>query len=166
MVGSRQLADGDSLEDLTGLLHRAYGALAADGMHYWASHQSVEDTRERCAEGETWVAEREGRLVGTVTLVRHGKGCPLYERADVAKFGQFAVDPAVQGRGVGAALMTRVEQRAAELGASVLACDTSEHATSLITMYQRRGYRLVGNVDWRPDVNYLSVLLRLELNVS
>ena len=159
----RELRDDDSFMELTALIHRAYAPLAAQGMHYWGTHQSVEDTRERCGEGETWLYEQDGVVVGTITLVRHGRGCMLYEEPQVAKFGQFAVDPAFQGRGVGAAMMDHVEARAAELGASVLACDTSEHAHGLIRMYRARGYRLMGHVDWRPHVNYESVLLALKI---
>jgi hypothetical protein len=36
---------------------------------------------------------------------------------------------------------------------------TPEHAEGLIRMYTARGYRLVGHVDYRPKVNYRSVLL-------
>jgi len=150
---------------LTEMIHRAYAPLAAQGLHYWATHQSVEDTIERCGQGETWVAEIDRRLVGTITLSppeRPG-GAPWYDRPDVAKFNQFCVDPSAQGAGVGRGLMDRVESRAAELGARHLGCDTSEQALGLIALYERRGYVFVENVDWRPDVNYLSVILSLEL---
>ena len=52
----RPLRPDDDMEALTGLIHRAYGALAARGLRYWATHQSVEDTIERCSLGETWLA--------------------------------------------------------------------------------------------------------------
>lgn len=164
-VHVRPLSPDDDLVALTDLLHRAYGPLAAAGMRYWASHQSVADTAARCAKGETWVAVRAGRIVGTVTLQGPAQtgGAPWYDRPEVAKFQQFAVDPDAQGAGVGAALMDRIEARAAALGASELACDTSEHAAGLIGLYTRRGYRLVDTVDWRPDVNYRSVVLSLRL---
>lgn len=164
-VRFRRLEEGDSFAALTDLLHRAYAPLAASGLRYWATHQSVDDTRERCGEGECWVGVLDGQLVATVTLVGpgHGRGCALYRQPDVAKFGQFAVDPALSGRGVGSALMDRIEDRAREMGAGQLALDTAEGAAALIAMYQARGYRLVGHVDWRPDTNYRSVLMSLEL---
>ena len=156
----RELSSTDDFEVLTDLIHRAYAPLAAEGLRYWATHQSVADTADRCARGETWVADDDGRVIGMVTLSAAGSGgCPWYERPEVAHFNQLAVDPGAQGRGVAAALMGHIEARAAELGAAELACDTSEQATGLIATYERRGYRFVGHVDWRPDVNYRSVLL-------
>ncbi len=159
----RTLSDDD---DMTALIHRGYAPLAARGLQYWAPHQSVLDTVERCAKAETWLAEHDGRVVDTVTLTppQRAAGAPWYDRADVAVFNQLAVDPAVQGRGVARALLDHIEGRAAVLGAAHLACDTSEHATELIATYHRRGYREVSDVDWRPDVNYRSVILSLQLS--
>lgn len=162
----RLLEAGDSLEALTALIHAAYAPLAAAGMRYWATHQTVEDTAERCGRGESWVAELDGRLVGTITLQgpTATSGCAWYDRPEVAKFQQLCVDPALKGSGLGAAMMDLVERRAAELGAGELALDTSEHAHGLIGLYQRRGYRLVGHVDYRPKVNYRSVVLSKSLS--
>jgi GNAT superfamily N-acetyltransferase len=161
----RRCREDEDFQHLTALIHRAYAPLAAAGMRYWATHQSVADTIQRCGRGETWLAEAGGDLAGTVTLQPPDQtsGSPWYDRPEVAKFQQFAVDPAWQGRGVGAALMAHIESRARELGARELALDTSEHAEGLITLYARRGYRFIEHVDWRPDVNYRSVLLSLAL---
>lgn len=160
----RLLRTADSLEELTALLHRAYAPLAAAGMHYVATHQSVDVTRSRCAKGECWLAERHGRVVGTVTLVPPGGASgpdepELYRGPDVAVFTQFAVEPALQRGGVGSALLAHVESRAAALGATTIALDTSEHAHALIGWYLARGYAHAGRADWRPVVNYESVLL-------
>ena len=161
----RRLAPEDSFEEMTALLHRAYAPLAAAGLKYWATHQTAADTRERCEAGECWVGVMDGALMATVTLVApgQGRGCPLYAEPTVSKFGQLAVDPALKGRGFGNALMDTIERRAREMGAATLALDTAEGARGLIAMYEARGYRKVGTVDWRPDTNYLSVLLSLEL---
>jgi [ribosomal protein S5]-alanine N-acetyltransferase len=156
----RPLSPTDDFGALTALIHRAYAPLAEQGLHYWATHQSEADTVARCAKGETWVAEGEHGPVGLVTLAAPGSGgCPWYAHPQVAHFNQLAVDPAVQGHGVAAALMGHIEGRAAQMGAAELACDTSERADRLIATYERRGYRFVGDVDWRPEVNYRSVLL-------
>ncbi len=167
----RPLAPSDSFVELTSLLHRAYAPLAARGLAYVATHQGPEVTEERCARGETWVGELDGRLVATVTLVAPGqgkapdpsKGGQTFTRKDVAKFEQFAVDPALKGQGLGKRLMAHIEQRAFELGAAWLALDTSEKATDLIGMYTAMGYRIVEPVDWRPHTNYLSVVMTKRL---
>jgi GNAT superfamily N-acetyltransferase len=133
-VRVRPLAPGDSIAELTALLHRAYAPLAA-AERFYASRQDEAATRRRCAEGECWVAELDGRIVGTIVLRAGGapSRCELYARPDVAIFGQFAV----QGRGVGAALLERVERRARERGFARIACDTAEGAARLVGFYAR-----------------------------
>ncbi len=166
----RPLAPTDSLDELTELLHRAYAALAERGMRYTASHQSVEVTQRRIARGECFVAECAGRLVGTILVVppdrAPGREDPaLYGEPDVAHFHQFGIEPELRASGLGSRLLARVEERARELGALRVACDTSEHAHDLIAWYGRRGYEIVGRADWRPHVNYESVLLAKRLPV-
>jgi GNAT superfamily N-acetyltransferase len=133
-------------------------------MRFVASHQDSAITRKRIARGETIVAEDEGLIVGVVTLKRAGEthGSPFYERPDVAGFGQFAVRPSHQGRGIGSALLNLVQRRAAEQGVRQLALDTSEHATDLIAFYEAKGFRFVERLQW-PDVNYRSVVLAKQL---
>lgn len=147
-------------EALTALLHRAYADLAAGGLRFYASHQPARVTRERAEQGECWLAEQDGRVVGTITLVPpdRAKGSPWYDRPEVAKFNQLAIEPALRGSGLGRRLVAHAEDRARALGASELALDTSEHATGLIALYTHLGYRFIEHVDWRPDVNYRSML--------
>ena len=157
----RPLAESDSLEELTGLLHRAYKRLADMGLKYYATHQSPEATRERTEKGTCLVGLMDARLVATLVFydLHQTDGCPWYEREDVAHFGQFAVDPELQNRGLGSRMMDRVEDLACERGAPELALDTAERAQHLIHYYERRGYRRVGHADWRPLTNYRSVIL-------
>lgn len=167
-VQIRPLSPGDSLDELTALLHRAYAPLAASGLRYVASHQPVETTRRRIDGNECYVAVRGGQVVGTATLTPPGRSPPagdppFYRRPDVAKLNQLAVEPELGGRGIGRRLLEHVEARARELGAAAIACDTAEGARELIAMYERRGYRFVEHADWRPHTNYRSVVLSLPL---
>ena len=160
----RRLAQGDDIEALTALLHRAYASLAEMGFRYTATYQSAEVTRSRCDNGTCLVAEVDGNVVGTVTYYspEQTEHSEWYDRSEVASFGQFGVEPNWQGRGVGARLMDEVEALARADGAAEIACDTAEGATHLIEMYERRAYRLVGRVNW-GETNYESVILSKEL---
>jgi GNAT superfamily N-acetyltransferase len=106
------------------------------------------------------VALSGGRPAGTVTLYPPGReaDCEYYRRPGVAVFGQFAVEPELQGRGIGRLLLERVERRAAEIGATEIALDTAEGAAHLIEMYRRHGYAVVGAADWEVT-NYKSVIM-------
>ena len=155
-----------SVADLTELLHRAYAPLAAQGLRYLASHQDEAMTLERFTDrgAEGYIAAVGSRVAGTITLVPPSadKEVEWYRRPEVMSFEQFAVDPDLQGQGIGARLLDHAEARARALGATELACDTSEHAQELIGTYTRRGYRIVGRADW-DITNYQSVVLSLRL---
>ncbi len=161
----RRLADSDSLEELTDLLHRGYRRLADMNLRFVATYQDVETTRRRASEGECFVVLQAGRIVGTITLYPPERcgGCEWYDRPEVACFGQFTVEPGLQGAGLGSAMISAVEARARELGARELALDTAEPATHLIEYYARRGYRCVGDVQWR-ETNYRSVIMSRRLD--
>jgi GNAT superfamily N-acetyltransferase len=156
----RYLDPTDDIGLITDLLHEAYAPLALAGMRFFASHQSVDATAKRLSRGETVVALDASDLIGIVTLgdLEKTSGSPFYDRPDVASFGQFAVRPNRQFRGIGGTLLALVEERATERGVGHLALDTSERAVHLIDYYQRKGYAFVEHVQW-PDVNYRSVVL-------
>ena len=156
----RKLSDTDSLADLTELLHRAYKILADMGLKYVATYQSVDITRKRLMNGTCFVAELDGRIVGTVLYRKPGqpKGCPFYERPDVAHVSQMGIEPDLQRQGIGGKLMRHAEESAVRDGASELALDTSEQATHLIEWYERMGFRFVGHIDWEIT-NYRSVIM-------
>jgi GNAT superfamily N-acetyltransferase len=151
-------------EALTRLLHRAYASLAEKGFRYTATYQSPEITKNRCESGTCIVAEIDGEIVGTVTFYNPAQTehSEWYDRPEVASFGQFAVEPTMQGHGIGRLLLDEVERLAVESGAGELACDTAEGAKHLIALYEKRGYRIVGTVDW-GETNYLSVILSKEI---
>jgi GNAT superfamily N-acetyltransferase len=156
----RLIDPSDDLDDVTAMLHEAYAPLARAGMRFVASHQDVETTRRRVASGVTVVALDGERVVGIVTVRDPGVkgGSAHYSRPDVATFGQLAVRPSHQGRGIGGRLLALVEEIARQRGAAELALDTSEHAAHLIALYEAKGYRFVEHTKW-DAVNYRSVVM-------
>jgi GNAT superfamily N-acetyltransferase len=129
-------------------------------MRFAASHQDTAMTRRRMRRGETIVAEDAGTIIGVITLktADNTRGSPFYDRSDVAGFGQFAVSPAHQKRGIGSTLLNLVERRAKEQDVAHLALDTAEPAKDLIELYEAKGYRFIEYLQW-PDTNYRSVVL-------
>lgn len=177
----RRLSPSDSLEGLTGLLHRAYRAQVEMGLRPLAGRQDVETTARRCASGECYVAvmgestdfgpERPQsaaqlgtRLVGTILFheVEDAKGPPWFSNRDVDSFSQFAVDPGVQGKGIGGLLLDMAEKRAVACGAAHLGLSMAEPDVALRAFYERRGYGLVEFWQW-PYTNYRSAILSKRL---
>lgn len=161
----RPLEEKGSWEELTALLHRAYADLGARGWNYTAVDQPVETTRRRALDGECLVAVDQGRIVGTVTVGLAGamRDPPGYAREGMAIVNQFAVEPSLQGTGLGSRLLVRAEERARELGAATVALDTAEGATHLIRYYEARGYRLNGRIAFEGKT-YTSVVLSKPLS--
>jgi len=159
-VTIREWSESDSIPELTKLLHRAYKPLADMNLRFLATHQSDEITLERISKGICYLAEMEGKVVGTVTFYfpENMAGTPWYEKEGIAKFGQFAVEPEFQKLGIGSLLMDYIEEETRRRNYAELALDTSEDAKHLIAYYEKRGYRFIEYVQWE-DVNYRSVIL-------
>lgn len=159
-VSIRTLSPEDSLINLTSLLHRAYERLGAMGLQYTAVNQTPDVTANRIKGGVCFVAETTGAIVGTI-LVKPTcteSECDYFTHPGVATVHQFAVDPAVQGRGIGRALLAHSEAWASEKGFRELAMDTAEQAAHLIRFYSDLGYKHVDFVKWSDKV-YRSVVL-------
>ncbi|MEO5807428.1 GNAT family N-acetyltransferase [Devosia sp.] len=156
----RPLLPSDSISELTALLHRAYASLAQMGLHYRATDQDGDVTRNRIAQGQCLVALDGGALRGTILFrdTTQTRGCHWYDQPDVACFGQFAVEPDLQGKGLGTALIAHAEARAFACGAREIALDTAEPATHLVSWYNRLGYRFIEHAQW-SHTNYRSVIL-------
>ncbi len=114
-----------------------------------------------CFENET--------LLGSVHLQR------VSEDGELAAFlGMFAVNPALQARGIGKQLMAAAEAAVMrEWGAAKMLMDVITVRSELIAFYQRRGYQLTGRLKefpvspelWTPKAGELK-LARLEKKLS
>lgn len=144
-VAIRRWEDFDSAEGLTELLHRAYARWGEKGIFFVAVDQTVATTIGRLADSFTFVAVEDDRLAGVITLYDGPrKYSPAYYGRDgVWFFGQFAVEPSLQGTGLGWRLMQAAEKFALEQGGTEIACDTRDGAVELVEYYERCGYRQV-----------------------
>jgi GNAT superfamily N-acetyltransferase len=155
----RPITKKDSFAELTELLHRAYAAPVEEGIVFYASHQTIAETRERVNAGHCFVGTRDNILIATITIYnQHREKCEWYNRPGVWFFGQFAVEPSLQRGGLGAAMIRHIERFAKKNGATDLACDTAENAEKLIHYYTTLGFRQVGRVKW-DGVEHHSVVL-------
>lgn len=157
----RLLQPSDDMGRLTKLIHAAYAMQAARGLRFWGTHQSEEDTATRFALGQGLVAESEDEYIGTITIRTPQPESPvaLYRDPHTWSISQFAVAPSFKRMGVGKALHDIAVMHAKRNGGRTLALDTAAPAEDLIAMYRAWGYQFAGEHDWRPQTNYLSVLM-------
>ena len=155
----------DSVEELTALLHRSYKPLAEMGLHFIATHQTVEYTRKYFRKGECYIlVNPENKICGTIFyyLETFHDAPEIYKDKDSVLFGKFAVDPELQRYGIGSKLMDFAESLALSRGKKYMVLDTSDQAEHLIKYYEKRGYKYLHPWQW-PDVNYASVVMIKDL---
>ncbi|OCP17725.1 MULTISPECIES: helix-turn-helix domain-containing GNAT family N-acetyltransferase [unclassified Ensifer] len=93
--------------------------------------QSFDPAREAA-----WIAEIDGRVVGSIFLVAGDK-------SGVAKLRLLYVEPDARGRGVGAALVDACIGRARTVGYHTLVLWTNSVLTSARRIYERAGFTLL-----------------------
>ena len=155
----------DDVPSITRLLHRAYAELGDRGLNYTAVDQTDHVTLRRLGAGIAMLGWSEHLAVATCTLylgTEREEAPAWYRRPDCAFFGQFAVLPEFQRRGLGSYLCHLVEDIAKERGKDFMALDTAEPASHLIAFYERLGYRRVDTVRW-PGKTYRSVIMAKSL---
>src|SRR5205085_374859 len=97
-----------------------------------ATTPASDQIRNRMEEGPTWVALKDGAIVGTVSAV--AKGEALYIRG-------MGVLPAARGERIGELLLTRIESFASERGFKRLFLSTTPFLTRAIRLYENFGFK-------------------------
>jgi ribosomal protein S18 acetylase RimI-like enzyme len=135
----------DVAEDLalapavTEVVNRAYAHKEVGLFATKIERTDIDDVRTSISRRETAVALVEGTVVGSV------RSRALDGRT--GWFGALGVDPAVQGRGFGEALVRFVEDDAATAGRGAMQLEVLEsqpmhpHLSRVRDWYERRGYR-------------------------
>jgi ribosomal protein S18 acetylase RimI-like enzyme len=115
------------------------------------------------------VRQPERRLLGSVTLTIGGG--PYFEwDSDVdgdCGFRMLAVDPAVQGRGVGPRLVAECLERARAAGCRRMVIGSTEWMTVAHRMYERLGFRRAPELDQQwGDIRGLCFVLDLDRRLA
>ena len=128
-------AEADDADAIRALVAAAYG-------HYVAligkePGPMRDDYEWRIAANQAWVAELDGEVVGLVILE---------ERPDGLLLDNVAVSPAMQGRGVGRALIAFTEREASRRGFAKLRLYTHALMVENIALYGRLGFKEIGRI--------------------
>lgn len=131
-----------------------------DGPH--AGYATVlADTRARWIDALLLVAERDGTVVGSVTICPRGSSVAEIGREGEVEFRFLAVDPAAWRTGVADALIDACDAHARATGARALAISVRDTNTGARALYEKRGFARQADRDWSPVPNVdLFVLTR------
>ena len=121
------------------------------------------DVRARAADGTVLVAECDGEIAGTVTLVLDGGAQAEMAGADEAEVRVLAVAPGWRRRGVGRALVAACAVAAAERGRARLVCSCLETMTAAQALYRDAGFHRVPERDYALFAGFHRQALVLDL---
>ena len=125
----------------------------------------VMDVAARAEQATIWVAEREGTIVGSVTLALAGEPYADIALPDELEFRMLVVDPAVQRSGAGKAMVNAIISYARTLpGIRAVALTTGKDWESAHGLYRRTGFQRVPERDWFvPGTDTKLLVYRLNL---
>ncbi|MGC9500853.1 GNAT family N-acetyltransferase [Streptomyces sp. WG7] len=139
----RDATDAD-VDEIVALIESAYrGESSRAG---WTTEADILHGRRTDPQGVLEVVEApDSRLL---TVERDGgvvACCRLEHRGEHAYFGMFAVSPALQGAGLGKAVIAEAERQARQAwGVTEMHMTVISVREDLIAWYERRGYRRTG----------------------
>lgn len=143
----RQASD-DELDTVASLVVDAYAEHAARmSPDAWSSFaQDIANVRGRLANAELLVAERDGRIVGAVTLYLSWRGA----QAATAAVRLLSVPPSERGSGVGRVLMEHCIERARSEGKERVVLTTTQEMDSARDLYEKLGFVRQPALDHEP----------------
>jgi ribosomal protein S18 acetylase RimI-like enzyme len=151
-------ADHDPVGELTVAAYAEFTNGPEDG---YVDH--LRDAASRDREAELWVAERDGQVLGTVTLAPEGSAWREIGEPGEGEFRMLAVSPAARRQGVGEALSQLVLDRFRELGARAIVLSSLNEMASAHRVYERLGFRRHPERDWSPMPGVDLIAFRMEL---
>ncbi|MFF0854237.1 GNAT family N-acetyltransferase [Streptomyces sp. NPDC003280] len=141
----RDAGDAD-VDALVALIESAYRGDASRAG--WTTEADILQGQRTDPEGVLEVVKDPGSRL--LTVEQDGRivaCCQLEHRGDAAYFGMFAVSPALQGAGLGKAVIAEAERRArATWGVTEMHMTVISVREDLIAWYERRGYRRTGRM--------------------
>ena len=146
-ISIREARD-DELDIVASLIVDAFAEYAArmspDAWSFFA--HDISNVRGRLGDARLLVAERDGHIVGSVTLYTDWRGA----QAGAYSVRLLAVPPEHRGQGVGRALMEGVLQRAREAGVTRIVMTTVQEMESIRDLSEELGFIRDRALDHEP----------------
>ncbi|KWW15493.1 hypothetical protein AS888_08140 [Peribacillus simplex] len=137
-----RLATVTDASEVLGVTLRAYEPIRDLNIKFLAATADLQLVTNNIRRNLTYVLERDGQIVSTVT-VRHPWNDPEHF-SPYPFIWWFAVDPLYKQKGIGAALLTWVEENMLRdlVKAPAVYLATADRHPWLVSIYERRGYEI------------------------
>ena len=139
-------AEHEAVGRLTLHAYVASGILTEDD--FYAEH--LMDASGRADDGEVYVADLDGVVVGTVTFCPEGSALRELAGPGEAEFRMLAVSPSARRQGVAEALVRTVIERAGELRCTAVVLSSQPVQADAHRLYERLGFHRTPEKDWSP----------------
>jgi ribosomal protein S18 acetylase RimI-like enzyme len=148
-------ANLDHFDKVTALIERVKEALVAQGIFQWDEYYPNRAfIREAITDGNLYVFVVDENIIGSVVLDEWQS--PEWDpinwqetESPVLVIHALAIDPRLQGRGYGAALLRACEQLASEHGYGCVRLDVFAGNPAARRLYEQHGYQVRGQVLFR-----------------
>jgi GNAT superfamily N-acetyltransferase len=157
----REAREGE-LDIVASLVVDAYSEFAARmAPDAWSSFaQDIANVRGRSIDAQLLVAEREDRLVGTITRFPNWRGA----QKDASAVRLLAVPPSERGSGVGRALMEHCIDLARKEGKQRMVVTVAQEMDDARDLYDKLGFERAPELDHEPAPGVRSTGYALNLN--
>lgn len=155
-------ARDDELDLVASLIVDAFGEFAAQmSPDAWSSFaQDIANVRGRLIDAQILVAERAGRIVGTVTRFPYWRGA----QRGASAMKLLAVPPPERGRGVGRRLIEHCIDLTRSEGKERVVCTVTQEMEEARDLYDKLGFVREPALDHMPapGVHSIGYALKLE----
>ena len=125
---------------------------------HWGLYPTEDMIREDVRKGDLYFLPGNGGKIDAAVVCMVGQE-PAYDVLDWSCglrpgiFHRLAVDPALQGMGLGGLVLDDVQQLLRTAGCDCIRCDTSEKNEKAIRLYEKMGFRRCGTLRWPESEN-------------
>lgn len=160
-VEIRKLMPDDvvSLEDIQKLISKAHSDNIKNGLFYATATQTIEKLRQKIGNGVCFIAEENGKLIGTATICAKTINY-WYYNGTIALIKLVAVDPDSKHTKIGTRLIEACIHEARENKIKVVVTDSAEENIIFGKLASRCGFKVIDYCKYKAN-NFISTVYAL-----
>jgi len=160
-VEVRKLLSDDvvSLDDIQKLIFKAHSDNIKNGLFYATATQTIEKLRQKIGDGVCFIAEENGKLIGTATVCSKEINYWYYS-GKVSLIKLVAVDPDSKHSRIGTRLIEECIRQAVENEVKVVVTDSAEENIIFKKLAKRCGFKVIDYCKYKAN-NFISTVYAL-----